>query len=289
MLADADAAVFDSASQVTLGASGNAGTLSSANGLTLNPGATIAGFGTISTPNSSAKPLVLHGNVTGNSSAERVALPGFVTGTGTLDNVDFTGTYSPGAGPAAVSLGSAKYEGELDLEIGGLAAGTEFDQLNHNLGSSMAELGGTLSVSLLNGFAPQAGNIFEVLTASGGVTGTFATTMLPALTGNLIWNVNYSANAVDLVVASAVPPPLPGDFNNDGTVDAADYITWRIGLGTTYTDADFDLWRAHFGETNIASGAAASFSSNAVPEPTSLLMLAPALFGFKLRSLRTRS
>ena len=27
------------------------------------------------------------------------------------------------------------------------------------------------------------------------------------------------------------PIPIPGDFNHDGTVDAADYVVWRKGVG----------------------------------------------------------
>ena len=39
-------------------------------------------------------------------------------------------------------------------------------------------------------------------------------------------------------------PDLPGDYNHNGIVDAADYVVWRKGLGTTYTQADYDVWRA---------------------------------------------
>jgi hypothetical protein len=60
------------------------------------------------------------------------------------------------------------------------------------------------------------------------------------------------------------PPELPGDYNLDGTVDAADYVIWRRTLGQTTTihyygadgdgdgivdQDDFDVWRSHFGET----------------------------------------
>ncbi len=69
---------------------------------------------------------------------------------------------------------------------------------------------------------------------------------------------------------------LPGDFNQDGHVDAADYVAWRQGLGTTYTQADYDVWRAHFGNAsqiivNTGSGAGSSESlvTGAVPEPAS--------------------
>jgi uncharacterized membrane protein len=38
----------------------------------------------------------------------------------------------------------------------------------------------------------------------------------------------------------------PGDYNNDGAVDAADYVVWRKNDGT---QAGFDLWRTRFGAT----------------------------------------
>jgi hypothetical protein len=75
---------------------------------------------------------------------------------------------------------------------------------------------------------------------------------------------------------------LSGDFNIDGTVNAADYVVWRNGLGTTYTQDDYDVWRAHFGETAGSLGATAGLPSSAnpaVPEPTSA---ARALFAMSL-------
>jgi hypothetical protein len=68
---------------------------------------------------------------------------------------------------------------------------------------------------------------------------------------------------------------LPGDFNHNGTVDAADYVVWRKGLGSTYTMADYEVWRAHFGET-AGSGAALPstepLTAN-IPEPTAAALL----------------
>jgi len=64
---------------------------------------------------------------------------------------------------------------------------------------------------------------------------------------------------------------VPGDFNNSGTVDAADYVVWRKGLGTTYTQTDYDVWRAHFGQT-ACSGTGSGVSAT-VPEPATIVML----------------
>ena len=42
--------------------------------------------------------------------------------------------------------------------------------------------------------------------------------------------------------------------------------SWRDGMGTTFTQADYNVWRAHFGQTD-GSG---SLANAAVPEPASL-------------------
>jgi hypothetical protein len=64
---------------------------------------------------------------------------------------------------------------------------------------------------------------------------------------------------------------LPGDYNGDSIVDTADYIVWRDGMGADYTEADFDVWKSHFGQSiTPATAAGAITSANpAVPEPAS--------------------
>jgi probable HAF family extracellular repeat protein len=68
---------------------------------------------------------------------------------------------------------------------------------------------------------------------------------------------------------------LAGDFNNDGIVDAADYIVWRNGLGTTHTAADYQVWRANFGRTTAGNSSAQPFMEglpSAVPEASTTCM-----------------
>ncbi|MEX2307125.1 MAG: PEP-CTERM sorting domain-containing protein [Pirellulales bacterium] len=67
-----------------------------------------------------------------------------------------------------------------------------------------------------------------------------------------------------------VPPAnLTGDYNNDGKVDAADYVVWRktgVNGQQGYND-----WRANFG---AMMGTGSSFGDGeAVPEPASLALL----------------
>jgi hypothetical protein len=66
------------------------------------------------------------------------------------------------------------------------------------------------------------------------------------------------------------PPELPGDYNLNGVVDAADYVAWRntrLDSVTPFTGADgsgngfvshedYDLWRANFGKTILPPGPA---------------------------------
>ena len=76
-----------------------------------------------------------------------------------------------------------------------------------------------------------------------------------------------------------IPESVRGDYNNDNVIDAADYVQWCNGLGTTYTQADFDVWRAHFGQ---AAGSSAALSSAeplpaAIPEPPTKLVCLMAI------------
>jgi hypothetical protein len=85
---------------------------------------------------------------------------------------------------------------------------------------------------------------------------------------------------VEFLMAAGVD----GDFNDDGTVDAADYVVWRKYQGTTTTlpndngiggtvgPAHFDLWRANFGEI-LGAGSGSSSSQASVPEPAGLILL----------------
>ncbi len=80
-------------------------------------------------------------------------------------------------------------------------------------------------------------------------------------------------------------PQLAGDYNQNGVVDAADYVVWRnnvggsalpnrgTGISGPVGPADYDFWRSRFGATSAPGGGA----SAAVPEPATLVIL---LFGW---------
>src|SRR5262245_30399917 len=78
------------------------------------------------------------------------------------------------------------------------------------------------------------------------VNTTFGTTKIRNLTGDTFHIDAYT------IVAPGGPT---GDYNNNGTVDAGDYVLWRKG-GPLQNDptpgvqaGDYDVWRANFGKT----------------------------------------
>ena len=86
--------------------------------------------------------------------------------------------------------------------------------------------------------------------------------------------------------------PNSGDFNADGRVDAADYVTWRKNLGsndplpnsngltTPIGQAHYDVWCATFGD--VASGAGLG-AERAVPEAGSFVLALIGLCAYSVR------
>jgi hypothetical protein len=94
-----------------------------------------------------------------------------------------------------------------------------------------------------------------------------------------------------------VYPPLTGDYNQNGTVDAADFVRWRheitvnadlpldqrpnlpnvFGDSRPASDIDYQVWRWHFGESvpPIGNG---SLIDQAIPESRTITLLLITLF-----------
>lgn len=70
-------------------------------------------------------------------------------------------------------------------------------------------------------------------------------------------------------------PSLPGDYNSNGTVDAADYVVWRNGGSPDSTLAGYTLWRSNYGN-HAGSGLG---ESSAVPEPSMIVLAAMGALG----------
>lgn len=148
--------------------------------------------------------------------------------------------------------------------------------------AASAVLNGDLTVVLNAGFQPQAGQRFELFRAS--ITGAFDGVTLPMLSPGLQWEIDASATAFAIEVITA---SLPGDYNSDGVVNAADYTRWRDTLGSTTTlsadgdgngrveQADYNIWRNNY-SVSVAIAVA-------VPEPSSFTGAALVLIGVLTR------
>jgi autotransporter-associated beta strand protein len=92
---------------------------------------------------------------------------------------------------------------------------------------------------------------------------------------------NTVNTTIDLLVSL---PGVPGDYNGNAVVDAADYVEYRKHLGEAYqlqnevsgitpgqvTVEDLDAWQERFGNTGAGSGLGAG---GGVPEPTAMVLL----------------
>jgi hypothetical protein len=89
------------------------------------------------------------------------------------------------------------------------------------------------------------------------------------------------------------PVGVVGDYNNNGVVDAADYVVWRNAGPTdtlpndstpgTVSSADYDVWKSRFG---LTSGSGSGLSAGAVPEPAGIVLM---LIGLAFVGTRRRA
>jgi hypothetical protein len=166
----------------------------------------------------------------------------------------------------------------LTLQLGAEEEQAQFARIES---AGDADLGGALAVTLASGFAPELGDSFQVLTAAGGVNGTFASQALPVLSPGLTWDLDYNPTSLSLNVVAG----LAADFNGDGSVNAADLALWKVGYGKATgaiksdgdadgdgdsDSADFLAWQRELGATlGVPAGSGAGA---AVPEPTGAIL-----------------
>lgn len=138
------------------------------------------------------------GNIVAAISNAGTVAPGASAG-----QIDITGTYTQSAA------------GTLAIEIGGPAAGAQYDRLAV---SGAATLGGVMQVSLIDGFVPSGNASFTVLTA-GSVSSSFENVIFTNLPAGAIGSVSYGPSSVMVTITTAV---FAGDMNCDNVVDLND-------------------------------------------------------------------
>lgn len=180
--------------------------------------------------------------------------------------------------PGFAPLGESNAAGLARIAANGIAAFT---------GDSLLTFAGGRDV-IASVMAHEIGhNLGLNHTANGG-----ANLMSPQGTSEQLTDSQISTVFSATNFAKLLPVVLAGDYNGDGTVNAADYTVWRNtrnsttnlaadgdGSGTVNT-ADYNFWKTRFGNSGSGSGA------GAVPEPGSVALALVA--GLALVAMRRR-
>jgi autotransporter-associated beta strand protein len=194
---------------------------------------------------------------------------GTLGGTGAISGavtINGGGHIAPGASIESLDVGSLLLGAGsiLDFELATILGVDTSDLIHVTTVGGLAIGGGTLN---LTNAGSMTGGIYTLIDYSGSFTGSVSNITLGSVPTGFTYRLfnDPSSQSIDLEVTA------PGDFNHDGTVDGADYVVFRKGLGTTYSPTDYDTWRTHFGQ--IYTPGAGAIVNTAVPEPATIVML----------------
>jgi len=156
-------------------------------------------------------------NTTLGAATVTVAAPAVLRGTGTLlGSLSVLGRLSPGnnspgtlsvTGPVSFGAGST-----AAFEIDGPGTGSGAGNYSRLVSGSTVSLNGAVLAPVLRGisgsasntFTPSMGQLFHLINAAGGLSGSFSSLTQPdGLPSGLIFDTVYGANTVDLVVTPA--------------------------------------------------------------------------------------
>lgn len=264
----------------------SAGTVSTLGNLKIGTGQELALYKAAATP---ALPLAAEFTsvtLTGNGATFSAKRPGFgatnsdgsdlIMGTITEQAAGY-GINVTGTAPRSVSIiGATNYTGNTKVDSGILTLAPP---------SGPSNLANTADVYVAAG---------ALLNLNFSGTDTIDSLFLggvPAAVGDWGSSVSGAPNVSELLggtgilhVSTLGTIGVLGDFNNNGVVDAADYVTWReFGASALPNDggavdqaARYAVWRSNFGNTS-ASGGTIDVGNVGVPEPTAGLLALSAV------------
>jgi hypothetical protein len=198
-------------------------------------------------------------------------------GAGTVEFVD---GFSPGASPAAVSFGGDVVFGvsaTLEIELGGRTAGDGYDALD--IAGNLSP-GGAFQVILLDGFAPQTGDTFDILDWGTLDASAFNAIELPELTGRKAWDTSDLYTTGQLAVIGM----MVGDTDFDWDVDTEDFHALVAVFGdsgdwrTDFNEdgrvdlTDFAMMRGNFGAGGAPLGTLGDVPAT-TPEPATIFII----------------
>ncbi len=191
---------------------------------------------------------------------------------------------------ARLGTGDVTVEGNARMRIeSGVADGLSDEATLSLFGGGMPDLADS-------GFAFLGSGVTEVVGSLllGGViqvNGTYGATGSGA---EYIFDEYFGGTG--LLQVGTTPPLFAGDYNDDGVVDAADYVVWRNALGqpagtlpndntnTAIGEEQYLVWKSNYG--NVATGSA---TMSAIPEPSTVALAVVMLGAVMARRIGRRS
>jgi autotransporter-associated beta strand protein len=220
------------------------------------------------------------GSITGNVSAEGFVAPGASIGNFSVTgDVTLTGTGSLNIELLGATSDLLAVDGDLRLLTPAVFEENEETMMMEEVSPEMPGMN-SLVVSTLGALS---GTSWVIASYTGELFGEFES-VTPG------YSVDYGSGMNDVITLMlSTGGGLPGDYNGDGWVDAADYTVWRDHLGNPDESAlngngngmngvdagDYTLWVDNFGMHN----GAASLAGGTVPEPATALLALLALVG----------
>jgi T5SS/PEP-CTERM-associated repeat protein len=218
---------------------------------------------------------------------------GVLTTRGVTGTITIEGSYAQESGSV------------LSLGIAGEVVNNEFDSV---VIDDTAFLDGELRLQLIDLFEPEPDAVYTILEATdlfGSFTNVANGERLTDISNLGSFVVHYGMGSPfdpHHVVLTNFKPILHGDYNDNGVVDAADYVVWRDNIGTsnplpndptggTIGGDQYGIWLENFGRTRAdGSGASAGLPGSVVPEPAAGIVVSGGvlLSLSKLRRLRRR-
>jgi hypothetical protein len=155
----------------------------------------------------------------------------------------------------------------LGTQAGDNTSASLFNDDTYYMNMTIQRSGNDLVISAtldgLNGFTQS----ISATDTTALTQGTYSFNRLGFLLGN---NLAADQATFSNLLITYVPAAFPGDFNNDGRVDAADYVVWR----KQSLPADkYQEWRANFGSSSAIGTSLAGMQFDSVPEPTTSIFL----------------
>jgi filamentous hemagglutinin len=185
------------------------GSVTNAGSLTIGTGSTLTVGGSSFLFTQTGGTSTIDGTLTSSTASTFNLNGGSLFGGGTVNySLGNKATVTPGDSATKTGILNVSHTytqgtaGVLNISIGGNTVGTQFDQLNV---TSTAALGGTLNISLINGFVPAIGSTFDILNGSA-VSSNWATINGLSINASEHFTETVNSNDVILTVVSGASP-----------------------------------------------------------------------------------